>query len=145
MDTNRALLNEIYQAFEEIFEYNDYTWDEIEFRIAYAQQKKIKQISCDGDLYSSDKKQLLTDIHSYLSYYLTYYEADEYRYYTINDNIHNTILKLNGIIRFDYKRMKEANENLYLELNKVILNPERIQNMATIYDIDFFDYLDAIM
>lgn len=132
MDTNRTLLNEIYQAFEEIFEYNDYTWDEIECRIAYAQQKKINKIARDSDLYTYDKN-LLTDIHSYLSYY------------TINDNIRSILLTLNGIIRFDYNRMKQDNENFYIELNKVILKPERIQNMATIYDIDFFDYLDAIM
>ena len=128
---NRTLLNEIYQAFEEIFEYKDYTWDEIEFRIAYAQQKKINQINCDSDLYGCDK-QLLTDIHRYFSVYM------------INDVIQEILLKLNGIIRFDYSKMKKDNENFYMELNKVILNPQRIEIMASYYGIDFFEYLDAI-
>ena len=132
MDQNRRLLNEIYNAFEEIFEYNDYTWDEIEFRIAYAQQKKINKITCDSDLYGYDK-QFLTDIHGYFSYYM------------INDTIRDILLTLNGIIRFDYKKMKKDNEKLYIELNKVILKPQRIESMATHYDIDFFEYLDAIM
>jgi len=132
MNTNRTLINEIYEAFEEIFEYNDYTWDEIEFRIAHRLQSNLMALTCDNELYTCHK-QLIENIQVYFSNY------------SINDNIRNIVIRLNGIIRFDYNRMKEGNENLYLQLNKAILKPERIQNMATIYDIDFFDYLDAIM
>jgi hypothetical protein len=132
MEPNCKLLKKIYEGFEEIFEYNDYTWDDIEFRIAYQLQKSLMTLICDNELYISDKK-YLANIQGYFTYY------------SINDNIRNILPILNGIIRFDYKKMKQENENLYLELNKVILKPERIQIMATNYGIDFFDYLDAIM
>ena len=66
-------------------------------------------------------------------------------YYSINDNIRDIILTLNGIIRFDYDKMKKDNEDFYIELNQVILKPQRIERMSTHYDIDFFEYLDAIM
>ena len=129
---NCNLLNKIYQAFEEIFEYNDYTWDEIEFRIAYKLQSNLMKLTCDNELYTCDK-QLLQSIQTYFSYY------------SINDAIKNITTTLNDIIRFDYKRMKQDNEQFYLELNKKILNPKRIEVMSTTYVIDFFDYLDAIM
>lgn len=44
----------------------------------------------------------------------------------------------------DYATMKENNRQLYYELNKCVLHPDRIQNMADKFGIDFFDYLDAI-
>lgn len=144
LDTNRRLLNEIHDVFEEIFEYNDYTWDELEFQIAYTQQRKIAQIPCDADLYTYDK-QFLEDIYSYFSYYSHKLDKSVYKPVSRNQLIHNVLITLNEIIQFDYKRMKEDNESFYIELNKVILKPQRIENMASNYGVDFFEYLDAIM
>lgn len=132
METNRALITEISTAFEEIFEYNGYTWDEVEFRIAYKLQRNILALTCDNDLYTCNKQRLKNII-------------DYFAYYMIGDNIRNLIPILDGIIRFDYKKMKHDNEKLYLELNAIILHPNRVQNMATTYAIEFFEYLDAIM
>lgn len=129
---NRNLLNKIHQAFEDIFEYNDYTWDEIEFRIAYKLQSNLMKLTCDNELYTCDK-QLLKSTQSYLSFY------------SINDTVRNVNVMLNGIIHFDYEKMKQDNEQFYIELNNNVLNPKRIETMATTYFIDFFDYLDAIM
>lgn len=44
----------------------------------------------------------------------------------------------------DYATMKENNRQLYYELNKSVLKPQRIQNIADKFGIDFFDYLEAI-
>lgn len=44
----------------------------------------------------------------------------------------------------DYATMKENNRQLYYELNKCVMHPERIQNMADKFGIDFFDYIEAI-
>lgn len=132
MNTNQRLLKQIYDSFEDIFEYNDYTWDEIEYRIAHRLQSNLISFTSDNDLYTCDKK-LIENIQVYFSYY------------SINDTIRNILPILNGIIRFDYNKMKQDNEDFYNELNKHILKPERIQNMAAAHNIDFFEYLDTIM
>jgi hypothetical protein len=44
----------------------------------------------------------------------------------------------------DYETMHENNRQLYYELNKYILNPQRIEKMATKFGLEFSAYLDAI-
>lgn len=45
----------------------------------------------------------------------------------------------------DCEMMKEQNREFYIELNKVVLNPERIERMTSKYNIEFFEYLRTIM
>ena len=49
-----------------------------------------------------------------------------------------------NIFVLDYKKMKERNEALYLDLVKYIMHPNRVEKMALSYNMEFFEYLESI-
>ena len=78
----------------------------------------------------------LREKHKYVSMYGEFEHMEK---------LESMIVVLDNIIRFDYALAKQKNEPFYIELNKYILKPERVEKMATTYHMEFCDYLDAIM
>lgn len=72
-------------------------------------------------------------------------DGDEEEYHNMDDFFKSYVSKLDYILaNTDYTIMKEQNRELYHDLNKYILKPERIEKMADKFGMNFCDYLDAI-
>jgi len=70
---------------------------------------------------------------------------DDEVYHNMDDFFKNYVSKLNYILaNTDYTIMKEKNREFYHDLNKYILDPERIHKIADKFSMSFCDYLDAI-
>lgn len=124
-----------------------------------------KSINTDQDLYSIKNRNLLSYLISFLKTILkNYIEYVEYvEYYDDNipycedivfikmnlwlEEINEVIQYLEYIIcSFDlnYQNMREKSEKFYMELSKYVYNPERIEKLANIYNIEWYTYLDII-
>lgn len=70
------------------------------------------------------------------------------RYHELNEQFADIVSDLNFVLdripSHDYETMHENNRLLYYELNKYILNPDRVEKMSSEYGLDTYDYLDAI-
>ena len=127
----------------------------------------ISSLNSDAELYDPIKKESLRELKNFLKHPDSYLEdfIDLFEEYidivesfgsselddaclTIDDLFTEIVSELEMILYRippnDYETMKEKNREFYHDLNKYILNPERIKKMAGEYGIEFIDYLDAI-
>jgi hypothetical protein len=129
----------------------------------------VSSLNSDAELYDPIKKESLRELKNFLKHPEAYLEdfIDLFEEYidiiesfrsselddvcpsmSINDLFTEIVSELEMILYRippnDYETMKETNREFYHELNKYILNPERIKKMAGEYGIEFIDYLDAI-
>jgi hypothetical protein len=73
------------------------------------------------------------------------YDGNEEEYHNMEDFFKSYVSKLDYIsANTDYTIMKEQNRELYHDLNKYILKPERIDKIADKFGMNFCEYLDAI-
>lgn len=172
-NSNRKLLDEINGLFESIYDYMDYTLDNKDYCKARQTEMVLINGIDDNHLYTSDVKPYVVQARDYffeMSLFIKK-EKDEKQYIMIRaydpitrityrekhkyvstygdfehmEKLESMIVLLNNILRFDYVQTKQINEKFYLELNKYILKPERVENMATTYNMEFCEYLDKIM
>jgi hypothetical protein len=47
-------------------------------------------------------------------------------------------------MHIDYDKMRKDNRDFFVELNESLLKPDRIKRISQQFNIDFFDYLDAL-
>lgn len=109
---------------------------------------KLSNISEDCDIYLYENKNFIQNLLIFLKETVRFNNSMYPSYLSFNhliDEFDNIVLDLERILRFDYIRMKADNEVFYLELNKFVLNPKRIEKMASMFDLDFFDYLNIIV
>jgi len=128
----------------------------------------ISALQSDADLYNPENREQLTILKNFLKYpeenmmhfielFQEYMEIKRSfrRYDNTDDDIHcmdafftDVVAELEYILDrmppTDYERMKENNRQFYHDLNKYILNPDRVEKMAAAHEIEFIDYMDAI-
>ncbi len=51
---------------------------------------------------------------------------------------------INILTPYDFVKMKEKNVDFFYELCKKVFNPQRIQRIASVYDLDLDEYLDRL-
>jgi len=68
----------------------------------------------------------------------------EYSIDDVFEEIDDIALCLDKIMHIDYDKMRQDNRDFFVELNQYILKPDRVQKMSEQFNIDFFDYLDAL-
>ncbi len=96
---------------------------------------------------------LLIELHTFFAY-RGWWQEDFIITYNIHygvtllnellQKIEDIVLDLDKIMHIDYDKMRQDRRDFFVDLNKYVLKPERLEKISGQFGLDLFDYLDAL-